>query len=844
MVNKKTTRPLVSIVVLNWNGLEDTKICLDHIRKLTYTNYEVILVDNGSKPQEKHYLSQLPDITYINNSINRGFTGGHIDGLSECSGDYILLLNNDAVIKADYIDAALATFATDPSIAAVGGKAFFWNEDNPILDETNPFYSYQQIDIFTAEARMLQSDYGLPQEVNNISGSAVIIKRSVINEIGYLYEPFFAYFEETDLFARIKRAGYKIIYNPKLCIWHRNGASSGASSGSHFFYYQIFRNRFIFAVRNFEPWFLRRFIVMHFKIGLISTIQIWRDPTNAVMHKAYARAALSTILLMPQSFITRLKLTKQIGKTDYNHRIFSEQTGVSYVINCKQLNIKQLDKLRKTLEVKRQPLCEYVLVVSSNIPPHYSQLKNSVRCVIDKGYFKTNPVNLGCIAAQHQWMVVADPDSFPDPTTLKDAIKKTLGKSTEVIAFGDKTRRTPYVLLNKYMFERMGGFTKHDTQEALQHLLWYSNCRKTLLWHTTAPSKNTVLHTLPTKAEDEALIQKLSYDETFIKTRGINLFSRIRNKYYRVHQIACLIQWIFMPSVSLRLKLARMKNITLFTIKFDQAKLALELRHIRNDVTFRNKGQAVVAKQVELTRKALSVARKNITSIPVFIICFERREPLKKLLQWLESQGMTKIILIDNDSSYPPLLDILNTTDFQQLRLYRNIGHTAPWSLNIIRILVPDQAYIVTDPDVIPSATCPGDVLSHFIDVHEQFFDYKKVGFGLRINDLPNHFALKDEVITWESQFWKQEIAPSIFEAGVDTTFAIYKPFTYDYTLHPSIRTGEPYTAQHLPWYDNPKKLTEEDIYYRFRADRNITSWNIGSLPERYAKEMRKTSKK
>src|SRR5690606_5067266 len=108
---KRNSFPLVSIVVLNWNGLEHTKVCLQHVRKLDYPNYELIVVDNGSKKSEKQYLKRYaektPNTRFVDNPVNRGFTGGHIDGLAVASGEFIVLLNNDAVMKSNYLKKAL-----------------------------------------------------------------------------------------------------------------------------------------------------------------------------------------------------------------------------------------------------------------------------------------------------------------------------------------------------------------------------------------------------------------------------------------------------------------------------------------------------------------------------------------------------------------------------------------------------------------------------------------------------------------------------------------------------------------------------------------------------------------
>ena len=80
----------------------------------------------------------------------------------------------------------------------------------------------------------------------------------------------------------------------------------------------------------------------------------------------------------------------------------------------------------------------------------------------------------------------------------------------------------------------------------------------------------------------------------------------------------------------------------------------------------------------------------------------------------------------------------------------------------------------------------------------------------------------------------------NIFEASIDTTFALYKPYTYYYILSPSLRTGKPYTARHLPWYVDSSKINEEEYFYRLRANQDVTSWNVDEISERYIKELNK----
>ncbi len=833
-----TKKPLVSIVILNWNGLEDTKICLEHVQKLDYPNTEIVVVDNGSSKDNKDYLAKFPGIIYIDNPTNRGFTGGHIDGLAHCSGDFIVLLNNDAVIQKDYITKALAHFE-NPDVAVVGGRAYWWNDDAPLLDTSNPFYSYQEVDQYSGEARMLSGDYGVPQVVNNVSGSCVMVRRSTIDELGYLYDRFFAYFEETDLFARVKRAGYTVLYDPELHIWHRNGASSGASSGSHFFYYQIFRNRFIFAVRNFETNFLLHFLFIYAKLATKSFLKYLLRRGDQTMNKAYAQAAFYNLRTLPRAIGSRRRLSAKLGKSNYNHTIYTEQQGLSVVIDATSFNNKKLMQTFDVVKSDTNPLHEYVLVTHTG--QEQLQTKNA-RTVLDRDYFKGNSLNIGCLAARFDWMAIGNDQIFEHVDTLHSAISASVGTTKSLIAFQDTSgQKAAITILRKSLFERMGGLGVHPTFEALiSSLLEYGLLSNTLLLQPLLAGGQTIDRAVTLKLDLPSIKGAIAYNNHLMRAQHQTKFDKLVRRYYRLFQIVTFIKWLFMPSIPLRLKVARLKNLCLYTLRLNVRLLAQEFQHIRNEVLLYNTSYVHSQKQQESIKHSLENTRKHIRDIPVFIICRDRVEPLKKVIAWLEKCGLTKIVLIDNDSSYKPLMDYFEQTPYQVIKLMRNVGHTSPWKLALIRTLVPEDFYIVTDPDVIPVNDCPLDWQNHFLDLHEKFFAYQKIGFGLKLDDLPDQYPLKQQVIDWEGQFWQKELADKVYEAGVDTTLALYKPYTYTYTLHPSLRTGEPYVARHLPWYANPAKIDEEERYYRYRADHNVSSWNSDTLKDRYAKEMGK----
>ena len=219
--------------------------------------------------------------------------------------------------------------------------------------------------------------------------------------------------------------------------------------------------------------------------------------------------------------------------------------------------------------------------------------------------------------------------------------------------------------------------------------------------------------------------------------------------------------------------------------------------------------------------------------VPAIVISRDRLDCLRQLVEWLErTPGIGPIHIVDNASSWPPLLDYLDTSPHIVHRLEVNLGHHAPWVIGLVAA-VADAPFVVTDPDVIPDAACPPDVIAHFRGILDRHPEIDKAGFGLRLDDLPDTFAHREVVVRWESKFWHDEVEPGVFRADIDTTFALYRPGR-DHKTFNAVRTGAPYVARHLPWYSATNTPTAEDVYYREHADPAIASWTGDELPVLY----------
>lgn len=211
--------------------------------------------------------------------------------------------------------------------------------------------------------------------------------------------------------------------------------------------------------------------------------------------------------------------------------------------------------------------------------------------------------------------------------------------------------------------------------------------------------------------------------------------------------------------------------------------------------------------------------------IPIIINNFNRLTSLQQLLDALTIRGYTNIYILDNASTYPPLLDYYDTCPFPVLRLSENLGFKALWKSPLRKRFCRDY-YIYTDSDVVPVKECPNDFIDYFLRELKRHPLARKIGFSLRIDNLPDCYAHKDKVIRLESHYYANFTADKLYRAPIDTTFALYRPrvglsrsrFVEAY------RTPYPYQAEHLPWYNDSSNLSAEEQYYISHC-KHVTEW-------------------
>ncbi|HVA98411.1 MAG TPA: glycosyltransferase family A protein [Bacteroidia bacterium] len=219
---------------------------------------------------------------------------------------------------------------------------------------------------------------------------------------------------------------------------------------------------------------------------------------------------------------------------------------------------------------------------------------------------------------------------------------------------------------------------------------------------------------------------------------------------------------------------------------------------------------------------------KNIKKIPIIINNRNRITYLLRLIEWLEKNGYNNIYIIDNNSTYPPLLKFYESTKYTVFHLNDNVGYLALWKTGIIKQFQHNY-YVYTDSDIVPIEECPSNFMEFFIMKLSKYKGIEKIGFGLKIDDLPEHYADKQKVLDWENKFWEKEVEENIFDADLDTTFALYKPYSNRIIWEQkALRTGGKYIAQHLPWYEDSKNDSEETLFYKKTIRKDSSHWIEG----------------
>ena len=245
----------ISIVILNWNGKKDTLECLSSLKNLTYKEYDIIVVDNGSSdgsPQE--IASAFPEALLLCQDTNLGFAGGCNVGIRyalDKGAEAICLLNNDAVVDPHFLSALAEKARKEPQTGILGAQILMYS-DRERLDHLGGMWNAKRAAFDLIGNRTLCKDliWDESQEIDYVCGASFFVKREVFEKVGLLEEKFFLIWEEADLCFQARRQGFSIKVCLEAKIFHKVSASFKSKAHSTYFF---FRNRLLWMKRNLPP---------------------------------------------------------------------------------------------------------------------------------------------------------------------------------------------------------------------------------------------------------------------------------------------------------------------------------------------------------------------------------------------------------------------------------------------------------------------------------------------------------------------------------------------------------------------------------------------------------------
>ena len=301
--------PLVSVILVNWNGKKYLDACLESLRVVKYSPYEIIVVDNASTDGSAAWVkATYAHVRLVENKENKGFAGGHDAGLAVAKGKYILILNVDTIVEPSFLTPLINRLERDPGIAVVQPKVVLGT--NPrLIDSVGSFFLPNGLLYhYGREKEEKLPEYNVPMDIFSAKGVCMALRREVIDRVGLFDPDFFAYFEETDFCMRVWLAGWHVVYEPTSRIMHAGGAASSRQPSS-FIVYHSSKNVICTHLKNLSVVYALRAV---FSVLLLYGVWIIISLMTGKLSTAYAvlRAVWWNVLNFGQTLHKRKEVQR------------------------------------------------------------------------------------------------------------------------------------------------------------------------------------------------------------------------------------------------------------------------------------------------------------------------------------------------------------------------------------------------------------------------------------------------------------------------------------------------------------------------------------------------------
>jgi GT2 family glycosyltransferase len=223
-----------SIIIPNWNGRQHLEACLSSLRGQSYTDFETILVDNGSTDGSREFVKEyFPEIHLLELGENLGFTGACNAGYSQASGRLIILLNNDTEVEPTWLGVIVDAFERHPDVGIIASKILMYDQRD-IFHSAGDLYQIDGIPTNRGVWKKDTGQYEKEEPVFSACGAAAAYRRSLIEEVGFLDKEFYFSCEDVDMGWRAHKAGWKVLYVPSAVVYHKLKATGGSIVGSYY----------------------------------------------------------------------------------------------------------------------------------------------------------------------------------------------------------------------------------------------------------------------------------------------------------------------------------------------------------------------------------------------------------------------------------------------------------------------------------------------------------------------------------------------------------------------------------------------------------------------------------
>lgn len=301
--------PLISIIILNFNRSRDTIECIQSLKKINYSNYKILLIDNCSSDNSfQIFNNMLNEVEIIKTTDNLGYTGGINFGLeyvSKYSPDYILVLNNDTIVNPEFLSHLADAMENDLNSVAAGGTILYEHERNKIWYASGNIIKWRGMAVHYSKGKIFDSSkHKEIIQTEFISGCMVLIRYKYLNIIGFEDDDFFMYLDDIEYSIRMKRKGFKLLYVPQSIIYHK---VENENESPFKLYYSV-RNRLLLISKSISG-FVGIVAKTYFIFIILVKLIYWR-----IFNKIFYKAAKD-------------------GIKDYFNKIYSKGNGRKYLIN-------------------------------------------------------------------------------------------------------------------------------------------------------------------------------------------------------------------------------------------------------------------------------------------------------------------------------------------------------------------------------------------------------------------------------------------------------------------------------------------------------------------------------